>query len=336
MQQFIAKIAKGQKTSKDLTWEEAKQAMRLLIEGAASPEQIGGFLVAMRLKTESVTELAAFTAQARHYIPPIPDVAGLPIVDVPSYAGKQETFHVIVPAAMVAAAAGAMILMHGSKGPEDRSGVSPVLRTLGVPTELIPTEIGRELRDRNFAYLDLALYHPPVNRLLELRQQLGVRNLFHPVARLLSPARAESQVIGLSHPPYFEKTVEALRMLGCRRALVIRGIEGDPELSIASVTKMLELRDERSGAAMQTSATDISGRGCYVETLMPIPFGTAVRISFWMDTEKITTAGVVRASDPGVGMGIEFTGLDFSTQERFQHLLEKLDPGSGFAGMPRA
>lgn len=245
MRQFIAKIAKGQKTSKDLTWEEAKQAMRLLIEGAAGPEQIGGFLVAMRIKTESVTELASFTATARQYIPSIPNTAGLSIVDVPTYAGKQETFHVIVPAAIVAAAAGAVILMHGSDGPEDRRGTSPILTSLGVPVELAPSQIGSELREQGFAYLDLALYHPPVSRLLELRQELGVRNLFHPVARMLNPARAASQIIGLSHPPYFEKTVEALRMLGCRRALVLRGVEGDPELSIASVTKMLELREER-------------------------------------------------------------------------------------------
>ncbi|HEX2055311.1 MAG TPA: hypothetical protein VHF07_02385 [Nitrospiraceae bacterium] len=245
MQQFIAKIGKGQKTSKDLTWEESKQAMKLLIEGAASPVQIGGFLVAMRLKTESVTELASFTAAARQYIPPISNVAGLPLVDVPSYAGKQETFHVIVPAAIVAAAAGAVILMHGTDGPPDRRGVAPVLKALGVPVELTPPLIGTELREHGFAYLDVALYHPPVSRLLELRQELGLRNLFHPVARMLNPARAGSQVIGLSHPPYFEKTVEALRMLGCRRALVLRGVEGDPELSIASVTKLLELREER-------------------------------------------------------------------------------------------
>ena len=75
--------------------------------------------------------------------------------------------------------------------------------------------------------------------------ELGVRNVFHPIARLLNPARATSQVIGLTHPPYFEKTAEALRMLGSPRALVVRGVEGDPELSIAMITKMLELRDER-------------------------------------------------------------------------------------------
>jgi hypothetical protein len=85
---------------------------------------------------------------------------------------------------------------------------------------------------------------------------------------------------------------------------------------------------------MQTSATDISGRGCYVETLLPLPFGTNVNVSFWMESEKITTTGVVRASDPGVGMGIEFTGLDPATQERFQRLGEGLDPG--FAGLGSA
>ncbi|WP_455389686.1 hypothetical protein, partial [Petrachloros mirabilis] len=68
---------------------------------------------------------------------------------------------------------------------------------------------------------------------------------FHPIARLLNPARAASQVVGLSHPPHFEKTAEALRMLGSARALVVRGVEGDPELSIAMLTKVLELRDER-------------------------------------------------------------------------------------------
>lgn len=103
MQHLLAKVAKGQKTSKDLTWEEAKQAMRLMIEGTATPAQIGAFLTAMRFKSESVTELAAFTATARQYAPPVPVRSGLGVVDVPVYAGKRETFHAILPAAIVAA-----------------------------------------------------------------------------------------------------------------------------------------------------------------------------------------------------------------------------------------
>jgi len=81
-------------------------------------------------------------------------------------------------------------------------------------------------------------------------------------------------------------------------------------------------------AHMNTSATDIGGRGCYVETLLPLPLGTQGTITFWMDEEKVQTTAVVRASDPGVGMGIEFTTLDAQVQERLQQFLDKMDPST--------
>ncbi len=244
-QNILAKIAKGPKISKDLTWEESKLAMKALIEGEATQAQIGAFLIAMRFKMESVTELAAFTAAVRQYVPPLPVSQDLPVVDVPSYAGKQDTFHAIVAAGIVAAAAGAAVLMHGYDGVPGRPGSAGVLKALGIPVDLTPRVAAEEVNRKGFAYLDIALYHPPVYRFLEMRQELGVRNVFHPIARLLNPARARAQVVGLSHPPHFEKTAEALRMLGCPRALVIRGVEGDPELSASMATRVLELRDER-------------------------------------------------------------------------------------------
>jgi hypothetical protein len=96
----------------------------------------------------------------------------------------------------------------------------------------------------------------------------------------------------------------------------------------------IEIRDERGGGTpMTTNASDIGGRGCYVETMVPLPLGTPLRIIFWIEEEKVTTAAVIRASDPGVGMGIEFTGLPVETQERFQLYLDKIDPvDSAFAG----
>ncbi|HUK24011.1 MAG TPA: PilZ domain-containing protein [Terriglobales bacterium] len=92
----------------------------------------------------------------------------------------------------------------------------------------------------------------------------------------------------------------------------------------------LELRDERGGGAhMQTSASDISGRGCYVESLTPLPLGTHLSVTFWLNQEKVVTNGVIRASDPGVGMGIEFTGLDETGQERLQRYLEMFQAAAG-------
>ena len=245
MQAFIAKVGRGQKTSKDLTWEESKQAMRLLIEGQASPEQVGAFLLAMRLKMESITELAAFTSVARGYVSPLSISSSLPLVDLPMYSGKKETFHVAVGAAIVAAAGGVAILMHGVESSPDRSSPVGVLNALGLSTDLSGSQVSRHVQTFGFGFLNLALYHPPVARHLQLKSELGLRNFFHPVARMLNPARASSQVIGISHPPYLGKIAEALVMLGCSRALLLRGVEGEPELSLASMTKLLEIRDGR-------------------------------------------------------------------------------------------
>jgi len=245
MQELIGKIAKGPRAAKDLTWDEAKRAMKVLIEGEATPAQVGAFLMALRIKMESVTELASMTATARSYVARVPIPRELSVVDLPSYAGKQETFHALAAAAVLAASAGASILMHGYDGISGRAGNAGVLKALGLPVDMEPKVAAEAVSRHGFAYLDIALYHPPIYRFLEMRQELGARNIFHPIARLLNPARTSSQVIGLSHPPHFEKTAEVLRMLGSQRALVVSGVEGDPELSLVTATRVLELRDER-------------------------------------------------------------------------------------------
>ena len=94
----------------------------------------------------------------------------------------------------------------------------------------------------------------------------------------------------------------------------------------------LEFRDERVNTPMRVNATDISGNGCYVETVMPLAISTVLRVDFWIDQEHISASATVRTRDPGVGMGIEFTGLPEDTKKRFQAHLDKLDPG---LSMPR-
>jgi hypothetical protein len=88
----------------------------------------------------------------------------------------------------------------------------------------------------------------------------------------------------------------------------------------------LEARDERVKTPMRVNATDISGNGCYVESILPLAIGTNLRVDFWIESEKFTTSAVVRTSDPGVGMGIEFIGLTPETKQRIQAYLDKVDP----------
>jgi hypothetical protein len=99
----------------------------------------------------------------------------------------------------------------------------------------------------------------------------------------------------------------------------------------------LELRDDRGpGSRMQTGTADISGRGCYVETMLPLARGTELNISLWIESEKVDTTGIVRSCDGGVGMGIEFTGMELESQERLQRYLEKLDRESQSSTAPPA
>jgi anthranilate phosphoribosyltransferase len=245
MQDLIAKVGKGEKASKDLTYQEATAAMRWLLEKQATPVQTGAFLLAMRVKSESVSELAAFASVARGYVKPLPIPSGIAVVDIPTYAGKQDGWHALLPAAIIAAAAGVHLLLHGFDGVPGRRSTAAVASALNIPVDLTPDDVAKDVSEKGFGYLDIALYHPPIHRFLEMRKELGVRTFFQPVARLMNPARAPVSIIGLSHPPYFEKIAEALRMIGTPQALVLQGLEGEPELSITSVTKAIELRDDR-------------------------------------------------------------------------------------------
>ncbi|MGA8541126.1 MAG: PilZ domain-containing protein [Terriglobales bacterium] len=94
----------------------------------------------------------------------------------------------------------------------------------------------------------------------------------------------------------------------------------------------LEIRDERVNAPIRVNATDVSGNGCYVESMMPLPLGTVLRVDVWLDTEHISVTAVVRTSDPGVGNGIEFTGMPQETKDRMQAYLDTIDPPMGFPG----
>ena len=95
------------------------------------------------------------------------------------------------------------------------------------------------------------------------------------------------------------------------------------------ITLPLEIRDERVNAPLRINATDVSGNGCYVESMQPLPLGTVLRVDFWLDTEHIKITAMVRTCDPGVGNGIEFTGMPTDTKQRMQAYLEAIDPQMG-------
>ncbi len=242
MDHVIAKIGKGLKGAKDLSWEEAKYSLNTIIEGQATAGQTGAFLMAMRIKTESIGELAAFTTTARKCVPPIHISDSGHMVDLPIYGEKHHTIHIVIAASLVASAAGAGIFMHGIDNPSLGYDLPRVLQELKLPIAQSIDEATRQAVQHAWGYMDLAGYHAPLTKLLDLRREFGLQNLSHQIARLLNPAQLPSQVIGIAHPPYLNKMTEALDILQSPRALIIQGVEGFPELSISAPSSAHELR----------------------------------------------------------------------------------------------
>lgn len=237
MQYLVHKVGAGEKAAQDLTYEEAREAAQLLLSGEATPAQAGGLLIAMRVKGETNDEMRAFTEICRDYNKPLMLQRGVVPLDVPVYAGKKTFFHAILPAAFLIAGAGRPVLLHGFSGAPGRLGAADVLRALGICVDFNSQEGAIILERQGFLYLDVAKFNPPLYRFQLLRNELGVRTLFNAVSRMVDPADSGRHFIGISHPPYFEKTLEVLKLLGSRRVLIVRGVEGGPEPSITSETK---------------------------------------------------------------------------------------------------
>ena len=244
--EIIAKVSQGPRDSKDLTWGEAKALMKGVVEGQVTPFQIGALAVGLRIKVESVTELAAFASAARDYLSatPFSDESGL--LDVPTYARERTSRSMLIPAAMIAVACDVPVLMHGCEPRGSSWNTGSVLRTLGIQVDGQVGAVSDMVRHTGFGYLDIGMFHPPMNRYLDLAEELGLTSFFHPIARLLNPGRAKRHLIGMSAGPYFDKLGETLRMLGCEHGLIIQGPDGEPELSMVRLLRTLEVNASMS------------------------------------------------------------------------------------------
>lgn len=237
-QALIAKIGKGQKGSQDLTPEEAAFAAEALLSGKATPLQAGAFLVALRIKEETVDELAAFTKTCRRSLhPALRAYQSAPqrrdLIDLPFYAGKKSSFHVGISASFLMAAAGLKVALHGDPNPPGRTSKSEVLSRLGWTPDISLEKRLQTLEKEGWAWFDISQIHPDLKRLLDLRNELGLRSVFHTVARLINPLNGAAQIVGISHPKSFQKAGETLSAIGTSHGLIIRGLEGESELNLS-------------------------------------------------------------------------------------------------------
>jgi anthranilate phosphoribosyltransferase len=238
IQAALARVLDGH----PLRREEAREVMEEIMRGEATPAQMGGFLVALRLKGETADEIAgcaeAMRAHALAVRPRRDD-----LVDTAGTGGDGgHTFNISTAAALVAAAAGAGVAKHGNRAVSSASGSADVLEALGFELEQPPERIERSIDELGFGFLFAPSHHPAMRHAAPVRRELAARTVFNLLGPLTNPAGARAQVVGVYAPELAPTIADVLARLGARRAFVVHGAGGIDELSPAGPNLVCEVK----------------------------------------------------------------------------------------------
>ncbi len=236
---LLGKLIKGE----NLSFAEMQGAMGGIMEGQWTPAQIGGFLIALRIKGETATEIAAAVSILRDKATLVPTSAK-PLVDTCGTGGDHSgTFNISTAAAIVAAGAGVAVAKHGNRAISSACGSANVLQELGVNLELTPEQVGLCVDKCRVGFLFAAKLHASFKHVGGPRQELGQRTIFNLLGPMLNPARAKRQVIGVYDMNLTRTLAEVLLELRAEHVLVVAGTDGLDEISLTAPTKVAELKD---------------------------------------------------------------------------------------------
>jgi anthranilate phosphoribosyltransferase len=236
----IAQLVKGQ----DLSEEEAAAAFEIIIRGDATPSQIAGFLVALRMKGETAEEIAGFARTARAMATPI-EVDGALLDTCGTGGDGLATFNISTLSAIVAAACGARVAKHGNRAASSLCGSADVLEQLGVKIDLTPEGVARCINEAGIGFLFAPVFHPSFRFAGATRRELGLRTVFNVLGPLCNPAGAKYQALGVADASMAGKMADVLQHLGVECAIVFHAADGMDELSVASPSFVIEVDGER-------------------------------------------------------------------------------------------
>jgi len=211
--------------------------------GEATPAQIGGFLVGLRMKGETVEEIAAAAEVMRELATRI-GVSGAHVVDTCGTGGDgAHTFNISTAAAFVVAAAGGKVAKHGNRSVSSKSGSADVLEAAGVSLDLTPEQVAQCVNEEGVGFLFAPKFHAAMKHAIGPRREMGVRTIFNVLGPLTNPAGATHQVIGVFSNSWIEPLAQVLGRLGSEHVLVVHADDGMDEISIGSPTQVAELQD---------------------------------------------------------------------------------------------
>ena len=229
---------------REIFFDEMVELMRQVMKGEVSPVMTAAILTGLRVKKETVGEIAAAATVLREFSLPVEVADRTHLVDIVGTGGDgAHTFNISTASMFVVAAAGAKVAKHGNRSVSSKSGSADVLEALGANIELQPQQVAQCIERCGIGFMYAPVHHPAMKVVAPVRREMGVRTLFNILGPLTNPAGAPSILMGVFHPDLVGIQVRVLQELGAQRALVVWGRDGMDELSLGAGTLVGELRD---------------------------------------------------------------------------------------------
>jgi anthranilate phosphoribosyltransferase len=229
---------------REIFHDEMVELMRMIMRGEVSPTMTAAILTGLRVKKETVGEIAGAATVLREFALPVEVVDRTHLVDIVGTGGDgANTFNISTASMFVAAAAGAKVAKHGNRSVSSNSGSADVLEALGAAIELSPEQVAQCIAETRIGFMFAPMHHPAMKTVAPVRREMGVRTLFNILGPLTNPASASNILMGVFHPDLVGIQVRVLQELGAKRALVVWGRDGMDEISLGAATLVGELRD---------------------------------------------------------------------------------------------
>ncbi len=233
----------GASADRPLTRDEAEQAFSILFDGEATPSQIGGLLMAMRTRGETVDEYAAAAAVMRSKCNAVQAPAGA--MDIVGTGGDGKgTLNISTATAFVVAGAGVIVAKHGNRNLSSKSGAADALGQMGINVMVGPKVVEKALNETGIGFMMAPMHHPAIAHVMPTRQELGTRTIFNILGPLTNPAGVKRQLTGAFSRELIRPMAETLGVLGAERAWLVHGSDGTDELTITGVSWVAALEDE--------------------------------------------------------------------------------------------
>ena len=278
---------------REIFHEEMVSLMRQIMRGEVSPVMIAGILIGLRVKKETIGEIAGAAEVMREFATKVDVKDSEHLLDIVGTGGDgAHTFNISTTVMFVTAAAGAKVAKHGGRSVSSQSGSADAIEALGVKLDLSPEQVARCIDQTGIGFMFAPSHHSAMKHAAPVRKELGVRTLFNILGPLTNPANAGTQLLGVFHPDLVGILVRVLQRLGSRRALVVHGVDGLDEVSLAGPTLVGELKDGEV-REYQIKPEDFG--------IAPAPI-SALQVA--SPTESIARMKAVLANEPGPSLDI--------------------------------